>query len=271
MRLIRTLARGMAPVLAVALASCSTSGFEYREVEVASFDHDAFHHLLRKYVAFDGRVDYEAWHGSEPDRRALQDYVNRLGNASPESHPGLFPDRPSRLIYWINAYNAIVIEAILSHWPVASVTDIRPGLNFVRGQGFFYNLRYQLGRREINLLDLENKILREQFKDPRIHFVINCGSRGCPRLDPSKFSGPLLEEQLEAAARKFINDPHAVSVSHEHKKIRVSQIFEWYAQDFGDVRAYVRKYADAPLAADLDRADGYAIEFVEYDWSLNGR
>jgi len=253
------------------LVGCAVGAFDYKPVEVKALDSDTYHTLLGKYVSTDGRVDYEAWKNHPDDRAALDEFVNQLGSVSPESHPNLFPDRASRLIYWIDAYNALVIASVLSRWPVSSVNEIRPGISFVRGQGFFYNLRFRLGGREINLLDLENTVLREQFKDPRIHFVINCGSAGCPRLDPAKFSGPLLEERLEAAAREFINEPRNVKVSHEERKIFLSQIFEWYKEDFGDLRSYLGKYAGAALARDLDRARDYAIEFVEYDWSLNGR
>lgn len=247
----------------LAAGACSTPGFQYRPVEITSFSHASFDRLLKKYVSAEGKVDYAAWHAHAEDRRALQDYVNQIGNASPESHPALFPDHDTQLAYWINAYNALVIEGVLSHYPVQSVNDIRPGITVKQGQGFFYNLKFQVGGRPINLLDLENRVLLEQYKDPRIHFAINCASRSCPPLRPEAFKGP---EQLDAAARAFINDEKNVYVSHEKRTVYVSKIFEWYREDFGgDLRAYLNRYRARPLPAD------YAIEFLDYDWNLNGR
>jgi hypothetical protein len=246
----------------VAACSCSTSGFQYRPAEVTSFRHDVFDRLLKKYVSAQGKVDYDAWHKNADDRRALQEYVNLIGNASPESHPRLFPDRDAQLAYWVNAYNALVIEGVLSHYPVKSVNDIKPGITVKQGQGFFYNLKFKVGGRTINLLDLEQQVLLEQYKDPRIHFAINCASGSCPPLKPEAFKGP---EQLDALARAFINDEKNVYVSHDKKTIYVSKIFEWYADDFGDVRAFLKKYSTRPLP------DEYALRYLDYDWNLNER
>jgi hypothetical protein len=163
-----------------------------------------------------------------------------------------------------------VIEAVLTHYPIESVNDIRPGVTVVKGQGFFYNLKFQVGRRRINLYDLENKILRE-FQEPRIHFAINCASKSCPPLKSEAYSPPLLEGQLEEATLEFINDRRNVYVLHEERTVFLSRIFKWYAEDFGDVRMYLRQFADRVLARDLDSAADYEIEYLDYDWGLNER
>ena len=39
-----------------------------------------------------------------------------------------------------------------------------------------------MGGRKYTLNDIEHEILRKRFKEPRIHFAINCASKSCPDL-----------------------------------------------------------------------------------------
>jgi len=86
---------------------------------------------------------------------------------------------------------------------------------------------------------------------------------------------------MTRAAAEFVNDTNNVSVDHDNRTVFLSSIFKWYKKDFiNDLRAegrpaerglidYVSGLATAPLRSDLDRADGYTVEFRDYDWDLN--
>jgi hypothetical protein len=245
------------------------------------FPHVAFETLLERFVTPGGRVRYQAWHDDPNAREALDRYLATLALYSPETTPTRFPDESDRLAYWLNAYNACVIKGVLTHWPIESVQDVKAPIEFKAGFGFFWRLRFVLGGREVNLYDLENKIIRKRFSDPRIHFVLNCASGGCPAIRPELPKGPALEIYLENATRDFLARPDAVAIDHDHRRITLSPIFEWYRDDFiqdlarrgipRSQRSLVRwlQLATGPPESNLDRAKGYTVRFAPYDWSLN--
>jgi hypothetical protein len=147
------------------------------------------------------------------------------------------------------------------------VRDVKLTLSsrVVPGKGFFYDRKVVVGGRETNLYDLEKEVLKNQ-KDPRLHFALNCGSESCPVLRPWEWT----DEQLEQAAREFVNKPENVAV--EDGALRVSQIFDWYRKDFpADLAAYLADYAEPGLRETLLAASesGMKIRYRAYDWSLN--
>jgi len=245
------------------------------------FAHDSFERLLQQYVTPAGRVDYERWHGSSQSLAALDGYLAAVSQFSPETAPQRFPDRNAELAYWLYGYNAYVIKAVLDNWPLSSVTDVKAPLEAIRGMGFFHQLRFSFGGEYLSLLAVENRKIRARYRDARIHFVLNCASESCPVARPELPTGDELEVLMTTAAAEFINDPDNVSVSHGDRKVYLSTIFKWYEKDFiNDLRAkgrlatrglvdYVAMHAGESLGGDLERADGYEVEFRDYDWSLN--
>ena len=120
----------------------------------------------------------------------------------------------------------------------------------------------------MNLYNLENKILRKHYKDPRIHFAINCASASCPYLPKRLFQAGNLEDYLEELTLAFINNPDYVSYDPTTKILRISMIFKWYRKDFqddGGIKSFMQKYLkNAP-----DDFNQYEIQFFNYNWKLN--
>lgn len=144
----------------------------------AQFDHSAWDRVLKKSTNVLGEVDYGAL---KKDRKDLDDYVRRLSEMSPDSKKDAFPTREAALAYWLNAYNALVMRAVVDAYPTKSVRDL--GLLY----GFFRRKDHTLGGTKISLLALENDIIRPRFNDARIHFAIVCASISCPLLDREAF------------------------------------------------------------------------------------
>ena len=232
------------------------------------YSNDLFVELVQKYASNGGsNVDYAAWKDSPEDLAALDRQVALLARISPVSQPEQFPTRTSQRSYWINTYNTLVLQAVLELWPLESVRDVKVSFSsrLVPGKGFFYDRKVVVGGEETNLYDLEKEVLRQQ-KDPRLHFALNCASGSCPVLRPWEWT----DEQLDAAARDFINDANNVLV--EKDKVYLSRIFKWYKKDFPkDLLAYLRQYADPDLAQELQTAQDqrYQRSYRSYDWSLN--
>lgn len=246
------------------------------------FDHNALEQLLERFVTPDGKVHYQAWHEDAAARQQLDSYLAAVARYSPENDADRFPSRADRLAYWLNAYNACVIKGVLSHWPIGSVHDVRAPLELKTGMGFFWRLRFVFGGREINLYDLENKVIRARFSDPRVHFVLNCASEGCPVLRPDLPTGAELEPYLEKAAQDFLGERGNVTIDHAAKTLTLSAIFQWYEEEFladlarrgipasqRSLRTWLLLFADGDRKAQLHRAADYKVRFASYDWELN--
>jgi hypothetical protein len=216
-----------------------------------AFPHEIFDAVLRERVNAEGKVDYQ---GLQSDRGELDRYVAYLAVASPERDPELFPTRDDQLAYWLNAYNALAMTAVIDRPGLKSVVDNKVD--------FFYATRYVVGGRNLDLYRMENGVVRPTFQDPRVHFALNCQSEGCPVLPNSAFPAQGLDARLEEVTRAFVTDPRKVQV--DGNTLRVSQIFEWYAEDFeaaGGAAGFVRKYRD-------DVPESPTLEYIPYDWAL---
>lgn len=245
------------------------------------FSHDSFERLLQRYVGDDGYVDYAAWHRALAAREDLQNYLVAVSRFSPDATPERFPSREDELAYWMYGYNAYVINAVLNRWPLDSVMDVKAPVEVVQGLGFFYRMRYLFGEQAYSLYAIENDKIRKQFRDPRIHFVLNCASESCPVIRPELPTGDALELLLADAAREFVSDRRNVQIEHDDAVVWLSAIFKMYESDFvNHLRAGGRPAEDGPLAyvasvapenlrADLDRARDYEVRFRDFDWSVN--
>lgn len=212
-----------------------------------------FDKILRTYVV-DGRVNYS---GIAMDP-AFFNYVKSL-----EAAPRL-TTRELKLVYWINAYNALAIKGIIDGKSPASL--------FGRYR-YFRSTTYKVGGRQINLYDLEREILIP-LGEPRIHFAIVCASASCPKLLSHAYTPNKLAQQLDSNTRDFINDPSRNRFDRKRKIAYLSKIFDWFEDDFekhsGTVQRYLAHYVDDPELAKQLESDSYKIEYLKYDWSLNG-
>lgn len=271
-------------VLASVLAGCTPGAPRPAPADLRAdpFLHTALDAVLAERVDGQGRVDYA---GLVRDPGRLEAYLGAVAASSPDADPERFPDAASRLAYWINAYNAWVLKIVKDHYPVAGVAEV-PGpalLFFLPGKvRFFLFQRITLGGETTSLYVLENRVVRRRFRDPRIHFALNCAARGCPRLPQHAFHGERLEAELEAEARRFVAEPRNVRIDDATATIWLSSIFRWYAEDFTGwveetsgaadgalVEAVARWSEPARAEALRARRATHAIAFVPYDWALN--
>ncbi len=228
-------------------------------------DHSAWQRILGAYLAPGaGGVNRFAYASVAPaDRQALDGYIARLA-ATPVSAL----HRPEQLAYWINLYNALTVQVVLDHYPVASIHDIAisPGLFAI---GPWDKALIEVEGAAVSLNDIEHRILRPIWRDPRVHYALNCASIGCPDLQASAFTGAGAEALLEAAARAYVNHPRGARV--ENGRLTVSSIYAWFREDFGNTEAgaiaHLKRYAGPDLATALETVTN--IEDYEYDWALN--
>jgi hypothetical protein len=246
-------------LLAVFLAACSSPPTTFLPADpIASPEvtHRLFDDVLKQAVS-EGRVDYAR---IQSDTR-FEKYLGQLNRIDPKA----LPTRDEQLAFWINAYNAFAIKGIL---------DGETPRPFVGWYRYFKLREYAVGGVLLNLYDLEHHVLRKQFKEPRVHFAIVCASTSCPKLQPRAYDGMHLNLQLDQAARQFINDPIRNRFNRREKSAALSMIFKWFESDFtgssGSVLAFAAQYVNDPELAKELTQPGYRIEYLEYDWTLNG-
>jgi hypothetical protein len=201
---------------------------------------------------------------SPEDRKTLKDYLDKL-----QSVPISAYNPAEQRAYWINLYNALTVQVVLSHYPVKSIRDISisPGLF---SSGPWDAKLLVIEGEKLSLNDIEHRILRPIWRDPRLHYAVNCASLGCPNLQPEAYSAGNAEALLEKGAREYIN--HRRGVTIKNGKLTVSSIYQWFKDDFGGSREALLqhwlKYAEAGLADTLKAYRG-ALDH-DYDWRLNG-
>lgn len=216
-------------------------------------NHAPFDALLRANVK-NGVVHYPGFQ----DSPAFRQYVQDLGN------PVRLETREEQLAYYINAYNALAIEGILQGLSPSSLL----------GRARYFKIKeWPLNGKSITLDDLEHKVIRP-FGEPRIHFAIICASKSCPFLRPEAYAPARLDAQLDEQAKQFVNDPFRNRYDATTRTARLSEIFKWFEADFagpaGSTQRYIARYVADPAVARELAADGFKVEWIDYDWTLNG-
>jgi hypothetical protein len=235
------------------------------ESATGSIDHTAWGAFLARYlVPGEDGINRIAYRRVLPtDAEALAVYLSALGGV-----PITARRRAEQLAYWINLYNALTLRTVLDHYPVASILDINLSRGIL-GRGPWRKKLVRVEGEEVSLDDIEHRILRPFWRDPRLHYALNCASLSCPNLQPRAFTSATTEEMLETAARAYVNHPRGVHLIEG--RLFVSSIYVWYQADFGGddrgVIAHLRRYAAPPLAQALAGQDRIAGD--SYDWSLN--
>lgn len=248
---MKVLAIFLALVLALLLGSAGPAA-------AAPVDYSLYAELLGKYVQ-DGVVDYA---GLKRERAKLDKFLEQLSRVDPDQLT-----RQEQMAFYINAYNAWTLWLILTKYPdIKSIKEL--------GGIFSSPWSKEIARINGKLLTLDNiehDILRPRFKDPRVHFAVNCASKSCPPLFGEPYTGAKLDRQLDEVTVSFINDPRQTILSDG--TLYVNKVMDWYAEDFDhDPAAFVRNYARGRLKKRLDRLGGKVkVDYLPYDWSLNGK
>ncbi len=236
------------------------------ETSTATVDHSDWTRFLADYLKTspDGinRMRYAGVNAV--DREQLDSYIAKLASTAISNYR-----RSEQLPYWINFYNALTVKIVLDHYPVKSIQDIDISPGFFSSGPWDKKLVTVEGE-NLSLNDIEHRILRPIWKDPRVHYAVNCASIGCPNLMPLAFTAENTETLLEQGARDYINHPRGVEIV-DGKPV-TSKIYDWFKADFGnndqEVLAHLRRYAEPALREKLNgisRLNGH-----RYDWTLNG-
>jgi hypothetical protein len=229
-------------------------------------DYSAWQSLLSKYYDPARGMSYKALKAN--DAATLKQLRGRMAQVDVKS---LSPK--DQLAYWINLYNISVVGIVVDHYPVESIRDISTDL--ITRLNVFKKPSVQTREGELSLDDIENVKIREGFKDPRIHFTINCAAESCPPIRPEPYTGARLDQQLDDQTRRFLTGPLGVRMKEDggELELRVTKIMDWFADDFerwgGGRVAFLRKYLPPDQQKRLAAAKEVDLEFEDYSWTLN--
>ncbi len=221
---------------------------------VAQLDPAAWSKLLQPAVS-NGQVDYSQWQDN-PQFDALIEQIALTDTST--------MDRQQTLAFYINAYNILAARGIL---------DGRSPDSLLGRYLYFKRDTYTVAGNSISLHQLEHELIRP-LQEPRIHFALVCASQSCPILQDKAYTAKHLDQQLEAAARGFINNGTSNRFNPATGRAELSAIFNWFEEDFqqaaGSVQVYLAPLVDNPEASALLARDKFHISYLPWDWSLNG-
>ena len=231
--------------------------------------------LLQQHVHVmdDGHGSQVDYAGMRRDRTQLDAYARQLSAVTPAQFQGW--SRNQQKAFLINAYNAFTVQLVLTRWPeVNSIKDLG-GLFSSPWKKDFFSL---LGQRS-DLDDIESRLRSKEYADPRVHFALNCASISCPMLRAEAYSADRLDGQLDDAMSRFLGDHPRNRYDSRRDALQVSKIFDWYADDFaqapyhsvaGLLALHAAQLSDDPKIVARIRAQLVDIDYLPYDWHLNG-
>jgi hypothetical protein len=240
-------------------------------VQAKPFDYRDYAAVLSQYVNAAGLVNYA---GLKANRQRLDRFNTALGKVSPATYQTW--SAPDQLAFLINAYNSLTLASIIDNYPVKSIRDI---------PGVWKRRKFKVVSQEVTLDDIEHNTIRQQFREPRIHFAVNCASIGCPILLNEPYTRDKLEQQLAQQTRLSLADQRHFRIDRGTNRIYLSSVFKWFGEDWEKTHAQAQPIQGlnqretafvhflSPYISPEDQRflqqGGYRISYIDWDWSLN--
>lgn len=271
---VRTLA--VLSVIVAQSGACSPAQIDLTRPEQALnppptfYDDRPWATVLRENVR-DGLVDYNHL-AAHPE--PLHTYLQTLASLGPQSTPHLFKNRNDRLCYYINAYNAAVLAAVLH-------AQIPPSMHTHRTRSLDYRYRVVLEGRSHTLVEVRALAEAQAKGDVRLVFSLCDAAKGSPPLYEQPLRPIGLEETLRLLAQKAMDNPNIVRVDHERQRLllavplftRRHTFIEFYKRRTGAKEAtmlnVVLHLASRVRRQWLNTAVGYPERLIPFDRMLN--
>lgn len=222
-----------------------------------AFDWRGLSQTLSKHALDDGRVHYG---NLKQDLAPLKKVVDALENFDATK----LSSREAKLSHWLNAYNALVLYSMAEDYPEQKGRLANP----LKRAGYFYRRKFKVSGAERSLADIEDNSIRS-MNEPRIHFAIFSGNRGCAWLSRKIYEPATLESQLASATAKFLGQARNVSLDKVRREAKVSEIFKWFRKDFGGSDEAILRFLAEHLPGQAINATSWKLTYFDWDWSLN--
>jgi hypothetical protein len=264
--------------LAIALAAPATARTAGQQAPRPSGDrlNQPLDQVLDLYVR-DGLVYYRAL---QIEHRKLDDYIRALDSQDVAGWP-----RDQQVAFWLNAYNAFVLQTVINNYPIRGRSNLYPSNSIRQVSGAFERLPHRAGGRTVTLDQIEKEVL-PTFRDPRLYLALGRGAVGSGRLRSEAYRAAELETMLQDATQETATELSSFEIDRGAKEVHVSSVFGWHEAEFAAAYgAAGSRYAGRSpvergiLALVEPFLFGSEIEFLEqnqfklsyrnFDWSLN--
>lgn len=258
-------------------------GLANAENSLHEFGYDDYGTILNIYVDKNGMVNYRELKANSDK---LDIFTESLGKLQPATYKA-WSDK-EKVAFWINAYNGFTLKAIIDHYPIKSSffkARLYPKNSIRQIKGVWDKLKFPIMGKKRTLNDIEHKILRKEFNEPRIHMALVCAAMGCPPLRNEPYTGRQLDDQLDDQTRQFLGNASKFLIDRRNKRIYLSAIFKWFGEDFVPTYHTDRKFIEYNKTerAVLNFINRYlseeeqeylathklSVKHLDYDWSLN--
>jgi len=228
-----------------------------------SFDHmhTLLTNVLKKYVVPGKVSSLVKYDELKKNRSELDNYLKGLESLSKSDFSKFNNDQ--KLSFWINAYNAYTLELIIDNYPLKSIKDLGSLFKSPWKKKFI-----KLFNKTMSLDGIEHDTIRKQFKEPRIHFAVNCASMGCPSIANEAFTESNLESLLQERSLHFINNDMKNSFNATKKTMKISKIFDWYGVDFNEKFGSYQNFIQT-LKPEIKGLAKFKVKWSNYGWGLN--
>jgi hypothetical protein len=110
------------------------------------------------------------------------------------------PDHSPELVFWINAYNAHVLNTIVQAYPISTPDNV-PDFDTAK--------THRVAGKDYSFADMRKIIVA---LDPRAFFALSNGSMGGPHLNQTAYRLAGLDKMLEQDVSYFVSDPNNVQL-----------------------------------------------------------
>ncbi|MFV0574868.1 MAG: DUF547 domain-containing protein [Vibrio sp.] len=222
-------------------------------------DHNEWQSIINTYLVPSGENNFFHYSAvTKEDKQKLKNYLHKVSLINP-----LTLNRDEQFAYWVNLYNALIVNLILDNYPIDSITN----LGWLFSFGPWDQNLISINGIKLTLNDIEHRILRPIWKDKRIHYVLNCASLGCPNLLPQAFTASNKESLLIIAERNFIHSQKAVFI--DDHKFQLSAIFSWYVEDFDSQEKGEKGVLEYLATFRPEIKNQKKMPSYYYNWALN--
>ena len=228
------------------------------ESNIATINHQKWQDILSQGLVVSGEQNLFNYAGmTKKDKAQLQDYISQMAALDPRQF-----NKKEQFAYWVNLYNALTVQRILNAYPVASITKLGGFFSF----GPWDETAVSIKGEKLTLNDIEHRILRPIWKDPRIHYAVNCASLGCPNLVVTAYNATNSHTLLEEAAKQFTQSQKGAQIKGE--TLTLSSLYDWYSIDFGKNTQEILRHIDTYRQG--KKLEGWQGKInYDYDWALN--
>jgi hypothetical protein len=222
--------------------------------------------VLQSYVDDDGLVDYAKLKAN--GAALLDSACAAFAAATPAQYE--FWNEKDRIAFWLNAYNAYTLHLIVANYPIqpAKGKTKYPANSIRQIPGAWEHKKFRALGRDVTLDEIEHKILRVEFNEPRIHMALVCAAVSCPKLRREPYRGDVLETQLDDQSRAFLSDLRKFHIDRVLPGVTTKNPRHIAQQK--SLAAFATKYV-SPEDARYLAGGKYVVKYFDYDWTLNVR